>query len=80
MTRMSRVHAFCNWLDMIPPDPPFDEHEDFVFFADLTDAEIFAAKIEMRRRAESDLAEADALEAEGRLPSNDDDPEPQGAA
>lgn len=52
MTRLHRVHAFCDWLDTIPPDPPYFEHPGFRVFADLTDGEMMAAHIEMRRRAE----------------------------
>lgn len=80
MTRLHRVHAFCDWLDTIPPDPPYFEHEGFRFFADLTDGEMLAARQELVRRANAARAEADALEAAARRPSNDDQPEPPEAA
>jgi len=63
-TPARRVTQFCDWLDAIPSDPPFFNHPDFARFADLTDAEIMAAKIEMHRRAERALSEADALQAD----------------
>lgn len=62
--RKHRVIAFCDWLDTIPPEPPFYTHSEFRFFADMTDAERLAAADEMNRRAAAAFAEADALEAE----------------
>jgi hypothetical protein len=81
MTRMNRILAFCDWLETIPPDPPFFQHADFSKFADLTDGEIMAAEIEMRRRSESAAGEAEELRAEARrratcraaIVANDDD-------
>tara|TARA_E500000305_G_C3851406_1_gene156299 strand:+ start:93 stop:302 length:210 start_codon:yes stop_codon:yes gene_type:complete len=64
--REHRVSAFCNWLDTIPPDPPFHAHPAFRFYRDLTDAEFWAAQKEMKRRADAAMAEADALEREAR--------------
>ena len=64
--RDHRVTAFCDWLDTIPPHPPFHTHPAFRFYADLTRQEIQAAANEMERRADAALAEADALEREGQ--------------
>ncbi len=87
MTRLHRVHAFCDWLDTIAPDPPFFRQAGFSAFADLTDGEIMAAQIEMRRRAAAASREADALHAEQvkrarriRAEVANDDPEPPEAA
>ena len=71
MTRLHRVHAFCDWLDTIPPAPPYFELPGFDAFADLTDGEMLAARQEMLRRSDASSREADALEAEYRMPSND---------
>lgn len=62
--REHRVIAFCDWLDTIPPEPPFYTRKEFQFYADMTDAEKLAAAREMDRRAQAAFAEADALEAE----------------
>jgi len=56
-----RIKAFCDWLDTIPPDPPFFQHPGFRFFADLSPAEIDAAIEEMGQR------ESDAIDAIVRL-------------
>lgn len=64
--REHRIKAFCDWLETIPPSPPFHTHPAFRFYADLTDAEIMAASNEMRRRGEALRAEAEALRNEGR--------------
>ena len=64
--REHRVTAFCDWLVTIPPVPPFHSHPAFRFYRDLTDAEFQAAQREMIRRADAAMAEADALEAEGK--------------
>jgi len=50
-----RIKAFCDWLDTIPPDPPFHEHPAFRFFADLVPDEIEAPFEEMRARAAGDI-------------------------
>lgn len=63
--REHRVTAFCDWLDTIPPNPPFHTRPEFAFYRDLTGVEFKAAQIEMERRAHLALAEADALEREG---------------
>jgi hypothetical protein len=63
MIRQHRIEAFCDWLDTIPPDPPFHAHPGFRFFRDLTQLEIDAAASEMDRRAASNHAEASRLEA-----------------
>ncbi|WP_230280720.1 hypothetical protein [Croceicoccus sp. Ery15] len=62
--REHRVTAFCDWLDTIPPSPPFHTRSEFRFYRDLSDVEMRAAQVEMERRALLALAEADALEAE----------------
>lgn len=65
--RKHRVEAFCDWLDTIPPERPFRQQPGFrMLFRDLTADEIAQAAIIMRERAVSDLAEACALEREGR--------------
>lgn len=65
--RQHRVEAFCNWLDTIPPGRPYRQQPGFrMLFGDLTVEEIAKAAEVMRERALSDLAEAHALEAEGR--------------
>lgn len=66
LIRDHRVTAFCDWLDTIQPVPPFHSHPAFQFYADLTQLEMQAASVEMERRANAALAEADALEREGR--------------
>lgn len=71
--RQDRIMAFCDWLDTIEPDPPFYEHAGFDDFADLTDGEVLAARHELRRRAASDLAEADALTPKPKLVWNSDE-------
>jgi len=63
--RTDRVIAMADWLDTIPPDPPFHLHPDFKAFRDLTHAELDAVQAEMKRRAQQARVEADALEAEG---------------
>jgi hypothetical protein len=79
--RLHRVKAMADWLDTIPPEPSFRQHPSFRFFRDLTPAEMKAVGTEMRRRAAAASAEADALEAETRLPTahNDDDGGPRAA-
>ena len=62
--RQHRVTAFCDWLDTIPPTPPFHTRPEFRFYADLTDAEIDASQAEMRRRADAALAMVQYLEGE----------------
>lgn len=65
--RAHRVEAFCNWLDTIPPNRPYREQPGFrMLFRDLTAEEIAEAAEVMRERALADLAEAAALENEGR--------------
>jgi len=64
--REHRVIAFCDWLDTIPPSPPFHSRPEFRFYSDLSPLEMTAAQKEMERRADWAQAEADALEAEGR--------------
>ena len=65
MMRKDRIDALCDWLDTVPPHPPFHTRPEFVQFRDLTDEEMRAAGEEMRRRGEAAIAEANALEAEG---------------
>lgn len=62
--RAYRVAAFADWLDTIPPDPPFHTRPAFRFFADLSGAEIDAAAALMRQRAAAAFAEAERLERE----------------
>lgn len=50
MTRLHRVHAFCDWLETIPAWPPFETREEYRFFADLTDGEMMEARLELLRR------------------------------
>lgn len=64
--RSHRVTAFCDWLETVPPRPPFHTRPEFRFYRDLTGDEIHAAMAEMARRGAALLAEADALTAEGR--------------
>lgn len=59
--RAHRVKAFCEWLETIPPEPPFHQHPGFRFFSDLTDEEFAAAKRSMRIRGMIAQAEADRL-------------------
>lgn len=59
-----RVIAFCDWLDTIPPSPPFHEQPGFEAFDDLTDEQIDEAQAEMRRRAAGNATEATALKTE----------------
>lgn len=60
-----RVHDFCDWLDTIPPHPPYHTRPGFkMLWGDLTPEMLAAAQAEMRRRAASDFAEADALQAD----------------
>jgi hypothetical protein len=61
--RAHRVTAFCDWLDTVPPTPPFHTLPAFKFFADLSDAEFDAAGAEMRKRGAMLHAEADDLTA-----------------
>lgn len=61
-----RVTAFCDWLETLPAGTPFHSQPAFRFYADLTDVDIVAASIEMRRRADAFTAEADALSNEAR--------------
>jgi len=59
---MHRIEAFCDWLDTIPPDPPFHQHPGFRSFADLSAAEILEAIDEMHRRWFADVdAEIDLM-------------------
>lgn len=62
--REHRVAAFCDWLDTIPPSPPFHTRPEYRFYRDLSDVEMRAAQVEMERRALLALAEAEALERE----------------
>lgn len=64
--RLHRVTAFCDWLETVPPQPPFHTRPEFRFYSDLTDGEIDAAQVEMSRRGAAALAEAQALADEGR--------------
>ena len=59
--REYRVKSFCDWLETIPPNPPFHTRPEFRFYTDLTDPEMMAAQREMERRAQAAFAEADAL-------------------
>ncbi len=61
--REHRVNAFCDWLESVPPSPPFHTRPEFKFFADLTDAEMDAVGDEMERRAAAHHAEAEQLRA-----------------
>lgn len=59
--RADRVKALCDWLDTIPPTPPFFQHPQFVQFSDMTPAEMIAARDEMQRRSADAADEAAAL-------------------
>lgn len=59
-----RVARFYDWLESIPPHPPFHTRPEFRFYADLTDDEVDAAQAEMRRRGEALQREAETLSAE----------------
>jgi hypothetical protein len=77
---MHRVKAMADWLDTIPPDPPFHSRPEFRFYADLTDAEFDAVQALMRQRAEEALGEAGRLQAElDRRAANHDSEPPEAA-
>ena len=61
--RFHRVKAFCDWLDTVPPQPPFHTRPEFEFYSDLSDAEMSAAQAEMQRRGNAAQGEADELKA-----------------
>ncbi|CCW15780.1 hypothetical protein EBBID32_1080 [Sphingobium indicum BiD32] len=56
--RIDRVRAMADWMETIPPQPPFYEHPDFKQFSDLSDLEIEAVERAMRIRGE--IARVDA--------------------
>lgn len=65
MTELStRAKAFCDWLDTIPPFPPFHDRPEFRFYANLSADDFEAARLEMNRRASVHAAAATDLEQE----------------
>lgn len=62
--REDRVIAMADWMETIPPQPPFYKHPDWENFLDLSDAEIAACEELMRARAAGADGEAAKLRAE----------------
>lgn len=52
MTRLHLIRAFCDWLISLSEHErqEYEAQPGFQTFHDLTDGEVFAAVIEMRRR------------------------------
>ena len=62
--REDRVIAMADWLETIPPQPPFHQHPDFAQFSDLTDLEIDEVERIMRARSQKAADEGKKLQAE----------------
>ena len=69
--RTHRVIAFCDWLETIPPNPPFHTLPEFRFYRGLSSLEVRAAQAELRRRAAAGYAEAEQLELDVLDPPGD---------
>lgn len=64
-----RVAAFCDWIESLPADKPFDAHPEYAFFSDLSVDELHQAEFELAHRLARVLAtEQEALSRRRMMP------------